>query len=355
MRKRNAWYAALGTAALAAPLLCAPGAAAGPSGPSHNQPNNNPGFLQVYDANVENFPTSTEKCKGDWEDLLFYMRSRRYKPDVYTVQQVGGRRQLDVLLKKMRKHFGETYAGVVAQPAPAPGGGACGKEKSRQTNAVIWRTSRLSLKLSAPSRNIWQVRRQLRKQCVNNSQARTVSVKALLRDRVTGKNVTAASFHWPSRRSGASGKCAVVNAAELSREITEDGYGRAQLYLAGGDTNWSTHRKNSPGTWTAWYRRANGALGGAHRFRDPVYAGCAAGGGSVAKCLAQKWTFTDGRKRRIDVLLARTPKGTPPPTTSDAVVPSFDEADQAARRFTGSDRTDLDYSDHRAVGARIHY
>lgn len=352
MRKRNARFIALGTAVVAIPLLCAPGATAGAS---FNQPNRNPGFLQVYDANVENFPTSREKCPGDWEDLLYYMRSQRYRPDLWTAQQVGGERQLNILLKKMRRHFGEAYAGVVAQPVPARGGGACGREKSRQTNAVIWRVARFSLKLSAPSRNIWQVRRNLNGQCVNNSQSRTVSVKALLRDRVTGKNVTAASFHWPSRRSGASGKCASVNMAELNRELTEDGYGRAHLYLAGGDTNWSVHRQNAPGRWTKWYREANVDLGGAHRFRDPVHAGCVAGGGSLAGCLADKWTFTDGRKRRIDVLLARTPKGAPPPATSAAVVPSFDQADWAAKRFTGSDRTDLDYSDHRAVGARIHY
>lgn len=326
--------------------------------PAEAVPNDDPGYLQVYDANVENLPISTENCPGDYLDLMYYMRLQEYRPDIYVVQQLSGRKQLDKLLTRMKEHFGETYQGVVAEAEPQPGGGTCDSDKTYQTNAVIWRADRLELKLSQSPDNRWQAQYDPDPEdgvveCVNNGdKSRTKGVKALLHDKRANKDVTAASFHWPTQRTGGgTAPCAVSNAGELSNELTEDGYGVADLYVAGGDANRGASTTNGKDDWTDWYAAANGDIGGAHGFRDAVYAGCSAD----AACMGENWTIiTDGKERRIDFLLART-KGKQPAPFSGTVVPTFDEGDQADLDLTGTDRQDLNYSDHRAVGSRVHY
>ncbi|WP_181791555.1 hypothetical protein [Streptomyces phytophilus] len=357
----------LGVAALAAPFaLAAPAPASAPADGAEARgsgtaaaaeavPNNDPSFLQVYDANVENLPTTTESCPGDWHDLMYYMRLQENRPDIYLVQQISNRAQLDLLLTRMEEHFGESYAGVLAENDPADYKNGC-SGKVKQTNGVIWRTDRLSLKTSASPDNRWQAQREYpagSKQCVNNDQPRSKGVKALLLDKLSGKTVTAASFHWPTQDHGGT-YCNVSNAGELSNELTEDGYGVADLFVAGGDTNHSASSTNGQDNWTTWYKATNGDIGGQHRFRDAVYAGCADAGGSIPDCLADKWTLHTTTPRRIDFLLARNATGAPP-RTSNPVVPTFDEGDAADLELTGSDNRDMDYSDHRAVGARIHY
>jgi hypothetical protein len=364
----NSWQyrTLLGVTALAAPfVLASPAPASGPAdaggAPTGTRaaaeavPNNDPSFLQVYDANVENLPTTTESCPGDWHDLMYYMRLQEYRPDIYLVQQISNREQLDLLLQRMEEHFGETYAGVLAENEPAEYDNGC-SGKVRQTNGVVWRTDRLSLKLSASPDNRWQAQREYpadSKTCENNDQPRTKGVKALLEDKLSGRTVTAASFHWPTQEHGGT-YCNVSNAGELSNELTEDGYGVADLFVAGGDTNHSASSTNGEDNWTTWYRAANGDIGGAHRFRDAVYAGCADAGGSIPDCLADKWTLHTTGPRRVDFLLARNPAGAPP-RTSHPVVPTFDEGDAADLELTGNDDQDMDYSDHRSVGARIYY
>ncbi|MET7639151.1 hypothetical protein [Streptomyces sp. NPDC005438] len=353
MRKRT--YGVLVAGVLVGSVLTAPYATGNERSRAVEEavPNQDPGFLQVYEANVENLPTSSENCPGDWHDLMYYMRLQQYRPDIYLVQQLSGQKQLDLLLTRMEEHFGEKYEGVVAEANPKPGGGVCGSDKTYQTNAVIWRADRLDLKLSQSPENRWQAQHapdpDRPDHCVNGTSSRTKGVKALLHDRVGNKDVTAASFHWPTQKSGGgTGPCATSNAGELSNELTEDGYGVADLYVAGGDTNRAASSTNGGSDWTTWYKNSNGDLGGAHGFRDAAYAGCE----GDAACLGEKWTF-DGA-RRIDFLLARN-GDSEPATTTHHVVPTFDEGDQADLTLTGSDNEDLDYSDHRANGARVHY
>lgn len=358
MRGRTA-VVLLGSAVLVGSALAPPAMGEeAPRAPKEAVPNTDPGFLQVYDANVENLPTSKETCAGDWHDLMYYMRLQEFRPDIYLVQQLSGRKQLDLLLTRMQEHFGEKFEGVVAEAEPQKGGGVCGPEKQYQTNAVIWRADRLELKLSQSPDNRWQAQYDPDPEddvveCVSNGdKSRTKGVKALLHDKVGDKDVTAASFHWPTQESGGgTGPCAVSNAGELSNELTEDGYGVADLYVAGGDTNRAASTTNGQDDWTDWYKDVNGELGGAHGFGDAAFAACE----GDPKCLADKWTIlTEDRMRRIDFLLART-KAKKPAAVSHNVVPAFDEGDQAAVDLTGEDDADLDYSDHRAVGSRVHY
>lgn len=122
-------------------------------------PNDDPSFLQVYDANVENLPTTTESCPGDWHDLMYYMRLQEYRPDIYLVQQISNREQLDLLLTRMKEHFGESMPAVLAEDAPKSLDNGCAGKK-QQTNGIIWRTDRLSLKTSASPDNRWQAQRE---------------------------------------------------------------------------------------------------------------------------------------------------------------------------------------------------
>ncbi|RII14686.1 hypothetical protein DSC45_20245 [Streptomyces sp. YIM 130001] len=355
--------AAVGAAALVVPALTGATAEA-PAAADEAKPNDAPGFLQVYDANVENLPTSTEtspaQCAGDWHDLMYYMRTQELKPDVYLVQQLSNKAQLDRLLDRMETHFGEKFSGVLAENAPVPSdegaGGNCWNYKKRQTNAVIWRTDRLELLKSASPDNRWQAQNWNGKECVNNNQPRTKGVKALLRDKVSGKTVTAASFHWPTVGHGGS-KCTMSNIGELSNELTEDEYdtdpthGSTDLYLAGGDSN--AHEQTG-GDWHPWYAAANADIGGRFGFRDAVYADCATQDDPDA-CRADRWTLITKSHRRVDYLLGRKPDGAQPRMT-DVAVPTFDEGDLADEELSDDgDRGDLDYSDHRAVGARVHY
>jgi hypothetical protein len=105
------WLAlALAVAAIGSPLLLTPGqaqtstprAAANQTAGEANllyaghkpyaNPNSSPRFIQVYNDNVENLPTtSRKKCPGDWKDLISYMKTREYVPDVFLVQQVRHR------------------------------------------------------------------------------------------------------------------------------------------------------------------------------------------------------------------------------------------------------------------------
>ncbi|WP_367123499.1 hypothetical protein [Streptomyces phytohabitans] len=370
-RLTPALTAALGAGALALPLLAGAPAAAGPvqtgpvqAGPvpaaEEARPNDDPGLLQVYDANVENLPTTDERppeqCAGDWHDLMYYMRTQELKPDVYLVQQLSDRAQLDLLLDRMRTHFGEGYAGVLAEDDPKPKtGGECDAFKKRQTNAVIWRTDRLELVKSASPANRWQAQNEVGGVCVNNDQPRTKGVKALLHDKVADRTVTAASFHWPTMGHGGDA-CADSNTGELSNELTEDGYdsdpahGATDLYVAGGDTNAHDRRD---GAWRTWYEAANGDLGGKYGFRDAVYAHCAAQA-DPAGCRAGRWTLETSALRRVDYVLARKPGGALP-RISGTVVPTFADGDRADEELTDDGDSPLGYSDHRAVGARVHY
>lgn len=303
--------------------------------------NNDPAFVQVYDNNLENLPTVDLACPGDWQDLAYYLKRAPLKPDVFTVQQISNRTQLNTYLARLSSDLGETYAGVIADAAPAAMNSPCGAPKDHQTNAVIYRTARFTnLGLDNAT---WQAQSDESGACANNDQARTKAVKVRLHDKIANKDLTVASVHWPTSASGGP-PCAESNAQETATELTEDGYG-GSLLIFGGDLNYSDV---SGGVFRPWYRLLNGDLGGSLGYRDVGYAGCA---GDLS-CLASNWTI--GGDRRIDFLFARRPSGALPTVSAFHTV-TFDEGDAADKAETGSDREDRNYSDHRAVSARVYY
>ncbi len=344
--------------ALAGALLCGiagglgspPAASAAPE-PALAAANDDPGFIQVYDNNVENLPTVDLQCPGDWQDLVYYLTLQEYRPDVFLVQQISGQEQLDAYTARLSQEFGETYAGVIAEESPAAMNSPCGAPKDYQTNAVIYRADRFTL-LSDPdsSSKRWQSQADEGAGCANNDQARTRNVKAMLHDTIADKDITVASIHWPTDASGGP-PCAESNAREAAAEMLEDGYG-GSLLVFGGDANYSD--LDSEGAYRPWYAQLNGDVGGSLGYRDAVYSGCVSGGGAVADCLADNWTIGGSTDRRIDFLFASRGGGTLPEITGSHTV-TFDEGDAADLEVTGTDREDRGYSDHRAVGARVHY
>lgn len=304
--------------------------------------NNDPAFVQVVNNNVENLPTVDLQCPGDWQDLVYYLKRAPLKPDVFTVQQISNQAQLNSYVSRLSNDLGEAYAGVIAEASPKAMNSPCGAPKDHQTNAVIYRKARFTDRgLSART---WQAQSDESGSCANNDQARTKAVKVRLHDKIANKDLTVASVHWPTGTSGGTA-CADSNARESAAELTEDGYG-GSLRIFAGDHNISD--LTSGGSFRSWFRLLNGDLGGSLGYRDAGYAGC---GGNKA-CLGDNWTI--GGDRRIDFVFARKASGGLPGVTGFHTI-TFNEGDAADKAETGSDRADRNYSDHRAVMARIHY
>lgn len=341
MRKLK-WRAAVAAAVtLVAALAAAPFVMADPT----SRAADDPGFIQVYNDNVENLPTPGLKCHGDWQDLLYYMKIQKHKPDVYLVHQISGKKQLNKLVSKMEKMFGEKYAARIADPTPKKMKSPCGAPKAYQTNAVIFSTERFSV--ANDKNNTWQAQAVNAKgKCVDNHQSRTQAVKVKLTDKLSGKQVTAASVHWATGNSGGP-PCAKGNAREVAEELAASGYG-GDLRIVGGDFNYSDVSSGSK--YRGWYKAMNGDLKGKLGYRDVVFDKCAATAEPRA-CLKANWTSGSGK--RIDFLFAATPGGLPKVTGTHTV--TYNEGDAADREVTGTDRADRDYSGHRAVRALIHY
>jgi hypothetical protein len=257
----------------------------------------------------------------------------------------------------MSEHLSGTYAGVIADPAPSKElvTKACGDEKLFQTNAIIYRVERFQLlRSSAWHSDSDHDPRNGVVECKNNSdQDRTLNVRAKLYDKVADKALTVASVHWPSGRQ-AGPACAVKNVLEADARIGAKGYGGA-LRIFGGDLNISDLTRS--GKYRNWYDYANGDIGAhRHNYRDAIFDDCTERAGGVKKCLRGNWTFNHegpGKTRRIDFLFAQTGNGKRPKVGAEATV-TFDAADEAGNHVTGSDNK-LNYSEHRAIRARVHY
>lgn len=304
--------------------------------------NNDPSYIQVYVNNIENLETVDADCPGDWKDLVYYMKTYDTSPDLFLVQQLAGPGELKTLVDMMTDQLAGAYAGILAQSSPEQMGSPCGAEKDHQTNAIIYRTGRFDV----VSRATWQSDAETSSGgCANNFQDRTRNLRAKLWDKVAKKYVTAASIHWPTGRKDGP-PCARENAREANARVAATG---GALRIWGGDANITD---TSSGDFRDWYAYANGDLGGALGYRDAMYDDCLERSGSTMTCLADNWTI--GHNRRIDFLFAKKGNGDMPFTGAEHTV-TFNEGDRADEAVTGSDNTDRDYSDHRAVRARIHY
>ncbi|MGH3117531.1 MAG: hypothetical protein ACRDP3_23625 [Streptomyces sp.] len=315
--------------------------------------NNNPDFVQVYVNNVENRPKAhwVEKCRGDHKDLIYYMKNREYSPDLFLVQQIRHQRQLDHLTKLMTKKLDGVYANVIAIPKPRKQiKKKCGGKKKRQTNAIIYRVGRFK-ELSA--KWTWQslAYNSRESTCKKNSQDRTVNVATKLWDKKADRSVNVASIHWPSKRSH-GWPCAEKNLDAVDRQINKRTGGSLRIFGGDFNINWGEGNQD-------WYERANGDLGGyLYNYRDAIYDDCSERG-VLTGCLADNWTFKNekGKTRRIDFLFTQAgPSGASSlPKIGEEATVTFDAADKADEKYTRGDKEGLNYSEHRAITARIHY
>jgi hypothetical protein len=328
-----------GAAALAALAI---GVAIPASAPARAKVNASPAFLQVYDDNVENLETASERpCPGDWKDLVYAMKVHDLAPDLFLVQQLSGLKQLGQLTGVMSRKLPGRYSGVIALPAPKPMRSPCGRPKALQTNAIVYRTGRL--KPVAGSVIRWKSEAMRTGRCRNSKQDRAVDVAAAFDDLVSHQRIAAASIHWPTQASGGP-PCAVDNARQSAHKLAK--VGPAALRIMAGDANIAPNALGG-----AWYSSLNVDVGGALGYRDAAYFACAHR--NLAACLANQWTVRGGH-RRIDFLLAHRDLGGAPRINHQSVV-TFDAADRAAAQVTGTDDPGGNYSDHRSNRARIHY
>jgi hypothetical protein len=277
--------------------------------------------LVVYDNNIENM-LPTECADGyEFDRLIAYIKKQPESPDVLTVQQVSNADQLEALTKRLSDELPGSYAGRIAIPEPGSMGydSPCGKMKNQQTNAVLFRTDRLTPQQetdwrsdapekpeegSGPCRNL---------EPTETSQDRVHNIAVRLKDEATGKDVTVASIHWPTGKWHGP-DCADENIKEADEAVDRLG---GALKIVGGDTNAVT---DDAGWW---------AKGEGYGFRDPIAEKC---GGP--ECPPEHNTTTN---YRIDFLLA---KG----------VEDFSDAATLTDDVVGGK-----YSGHRAVTAHIRY
>jgi hypothetical protein len=221
--------------------------------------------LIVYSNNMENWSDGTCAGDGEWSRLFAYIKAQAKSPDILLIQQISNQAQLNTLLAKLTNELPGVYAGVIAVGDPSPwmycaansessphscATSSCSYKKKQQTNAVIYRSDRLSQVVS-PRR--WRADRYQDGGCSNSNQIRVHNVGVLLYDKIAKKNVSAASFHWPTDTSDGD-KCVVENSREAVLQMNELG---GSLKIMGGDAN---QHKGTHGWWNDV--RASG-------FRDP--------------------------------------------------------------------------------------
>jgi hypothetical protein len=304
-----------------------------------------PPTLEVLVNNVENLELPSERCAGDWKDLYSWLKVQGRVPDLFLVQQIESQAQLNTLMSHMKAVFGKDFDGVISEANPHPMLSPCGPDKAKQTNAIIFRTARLT---KVGDKRVWRSWRSNGTGCYRDGLARTRPVMQRFYDKAAKRHVTVASIHWStSQGNGADPACALKNAKETDEYLKLPAY-QADLSIFGGDTNESSETASS---YKPWYRATNRALGGALKYRDPIYAACAVGSGSLRGCLDGNWTI--GQKARIDFLFAKTKNNGVAPMARAHTI-SFGEADAANKQLTGSDAAP-NYSDHRAVISRIGY
>lgn len=309
--------------------------------------NDDPAFIQVYVNNIENLKIAGEQCPGDWTDLIYYFKSIEPSPDLFLVQQISDAAQLKTLVERMNADLPGIFEGVIADEDPWTQLSPCGKEKAKQTNAIIFRQGRFS---KVGEKHVWQSWANKDGECVRNNQARTRNVMIKLHDKIADKDVTVASAHWStSQGDGPDPACAKENVLEADQKLHKKGYG-GDLVLFGGDFNEPDRKDN--GDWRPWYAQVNGDDGGPLNYRDPIFRACDTGNAGLQACLNDNWTI--GGDKRIDMLFAQDGDGCRARTRRAHTI-TYAEAEDAAQDLGGGQDPNLSYSEHRGIRAEVYY
>lgn len=317
--------------------------------------NRNPDRLVVWSNNIENMIF-------DWKDLVHAMSEADYRPDVFLVQQVTDREEMDRLVDFMSRRLGVDYTGVVAKANPDDRRFQ-GQVIPRPTvtTGIVYRTGRFE-QLTKDSFMPWgQGFREDPARCdLRSDHSGYETLRLKLHDKVADKDVVVISLrHWTFH------PCSTKNVRDLVHGFDggandHAGLGTASaLHIVGGDFNDGLF--TGSGSYKCWYRMMNREVGEGScangedfGFTDPLYDSCNGDRG----CIRGK----DG----IDSIFVRRSDGRRARTGHFDVV-SFAEAHRASVRATGGDgRSNLksqqgyndvgaSYSQHQARRAWVYY
>ena len=276
--------------------------------------------LVVYDNNIENMVPAS--CYGeDYNLMVNWIKAQPKSPDIFTIQQISNSTQLAAFTKLLSDELPGTYAGQIAIASPGSMGytSTCGKLKNQQTNAVIYRSDRLTYEASTRWRSDAPADYEngtggcQNLEPTTTSQDRVENIGIRLHDNVANQDVAVASIHWPTD-TWYGPDCAGENMNEANQAVDRLG---GDLKIVAGDSNATTGQDD-------WWEEAM-----SYGFRDPISEKCGA-----RICSSAYNTTTN---HRIDFLLVRSGHG-------------FSNVHTVTEAMTGGA-----YSDHRAVTAYVNY
>lgn len=318
--------------------------------------NSDPERLVVYSNNIENMIF-------DWKDLVHQMEEAPLRPDIFLVQQVSGKADLDRLIAFMNRRLGVDYDGIVAQDNPDDDrfGGEI-HPRPKVTTGVIFRSSRFDIVSHDSWMPFGRGFKNQPKTCderSNNSGYETLRVK--LHDNVADENVVVVSLRdWTWHACTAKNMKSIIEGEDTGGPNDHARLGtQSALHIIGGDFN--DRIFDGAGHYQCWYRKMNGALGagscsddGDWGFTDPLYSACDGDTACVKRQAGIDSLFVrrkDGHAARADhfnvVSFAEGHRASVDATGGDAV--SNTEARDGYRDV--ADR----YSGHRARAAYVYY
>lgn len=319
--------------------------------------NSDPNRIVVYSNNIENMIF-------DWKDLVHEMEEAPLRPDIFLVQQLTSRAEMEQLIAFMERRLGVNYEGVVAQNVPDDhrfGGEVL--PRPRVTTGVIYRARRFDL----VTKDTWHPfgkgfagQQHSCDERTNHSGYETLRVK--LHDKRANEDVVAVSLrHWTWHACSAKNTKEIVEGHNVGGDgpNAHPGLGSgAALHIVGGDFN--DRIFDADGSYSCWYRRMNGELGGTDgcsgdfNFTDPLFDHC----NGDKSCVRDR--------AGIDSLFVRRGDGGRARTDHFDVI-SFDQAHRASVRATGGDAISNTrkhdgyrdvagrYSGHQARRAYVYY
>ncbi|MFN7133442.1 MAG: hypothetical protein ACK4N5_15285 [Myxococcales bacterium] len=317
--------------------------------------NTNPNRLVVYSNNIENM-------LFDWKDLVHAMGRHELKPDIFLVQQLSGREELQRLTSFMGQRLRADYTGVVAQNRPADERFSPDvRPKPKVTTGVVWRSSRFELVRQDSWMPFGRGFKNQRQSCDERSwHSGYETIRVKLFDRLAKKHVVVMSLrHWTWEPCSTKNVLEIVNGFDGGPN-DHAGLGRhSDLHIVGGDFN--DNVVDGDGDYKCWYRQMVRGLGASScaknvdlGFTDPLFEAC----DGERSCVR--------RRGGIDSLFVRRPDGKPVRTEKFDVV-SFEDGHRASVASTGGDgpsnvksRDGYDdvadrYSGHQARRAHVFY
>lgn len=317
--------------------------------------NRDPERIVVWSNNIENMIF-------DWKDLVHAMSEAELRPDIFLVQQMTSKDEMDRLTDFMSRRLGVEYAGIVAQANPDDRRFQEQiKPRPTVTTGVVFRKARFDL----VNRDDWSpwgdgfngdARRCDRRS--EHSGYQTLRVK--LHDKRANKDVVAVSLrHWTWWPCSSKNVREIVNGFDGGPANDHAGLGTlAALHIVAGDFNDGLFEN---GNYACWYRQMNGQVGEAQcandtdlGFTDPLFVSC----GGDRSCVRDRGGIDSIFVRRSDGVRSRT---------SNFDIITFEEAHRASVAATGSDGVSNtedsagyrdagpNYSQHKARRAYVYY